>query len=252
MATFTNAQLLSLMETISRSGLTAKQLSKKTSKIQKMLSKREPDFDKMIALFNNSSSDTRLKRPQNRWQLFLADHRDGLEPGMSGKQQTQSASNAWAEMDEEAKLPYTERAAKLSAEYKEKLAELKSSKEDSNSTDDNDSDEICISDEDLLPLDGPKMKKKSKSKKPKSDKKTKGEVDVDFWGEMDDLEWTRYENESDNRFWEFVTKDNHYLIREGDSEKEKITPREMKSEKAVLKSIASQIEKKEELGFARI
>ena len=251
MATFTNAQLLSLMETISGSGLTAKQLSKKTSKAQKMLSKRDPDFDKIVALFNTSSTDTRLKRPQNRWQLFLADHRDGLEPGMSGKEQTQSASTAWAEMDEEAKLPYTERAAKLSAEYKAKLAELKASKEDSNSTDNSDanSDE-SEPDEDDLPLGEIKPKKGTKADKPKSVKKPKAEVDAEFWGDLDELEWTRYE--LDDKHWEFVTKDNQYLIREGEGDKQKIMPREMKSEKAVQKSIASQIEKKENLGFTLV
>lgn len=249
MATFTNAQLLSLMETISGSGLTAKQLSKKTSKAQKMLSKRDPDFDKIVALFNTSSTGTRLKRPQNHWQLFLADHRDGLEPGMSGKEQTQSASTVWSEMDDEAKRPYTERAAELSAEYKEKLAELKASKEDSTDNSDSKSDESEL-DEDDLPLDELNSKKETKADKPKSVKNTKVEVDTAFWGDLDELEWTRYE--LDDKHWEFVTKDNQYLIREGEGDKQKIVPREMKTEKAIQKSIASQIEKKENLGFTLV
>lgn len=121
MATFTNAQMLSLMETISGSGLTAMELSKKTCQAQKMLFSSSPDFDKIVALFNNSSTDTR----------------NGLDSGMSGNERTQSASTVQAEMSWIPRLvvlPHTKRCPSAPSQSA-KLVERKAHKEDSNSND---------------------------------------------------------------------------------------------------------------------
>ena len=213
MATFTSAQLLSLMETILGSGLTVKQLNKKISKATEILSKQDPDFDKIVGLFINSSTDTRLKRPLNCWQLFLSDHRSGLEHGMSGKEQAQSASSVWAQMDDDDKIPYIEQAAKLSTEYKHQQKAIEEAEAKSRAL----AIEAAI---------------------------------VESWGDLDELEWTRYGH--GDVYWEFFIKDNQYLIREGDGKKYKLLTREMMTKEAIQTSIAAQIRMHELIGYTLI
>lgn len=248
MATFTVSQVTSLINAMSSSGLTHKQLMRKSNKVQKLLSKKSPDFDQILAIFSPLQKNIKPKRPKNSWQLFLSEFREEIKKNgsnMSGAKQTQAASIKWAEMSEEEKEPFNEKALKLSAEYREKVNELNEICQ----KDEDSSDDACDSKSDTHNTDvsGDDEHDENSIQEKKKAKKKNKEIDEDFWGNMEELEWTRYEN-GDN-FWEFVTKDSQYIIREGNGEKMKFYPREMKSEKAVGKSIAKQIEKKENDGF---
>jgi len=251
MTTFTIAQLTSLLDSISESGLTAKQLRKKMVKGKKLLLKKKPNFEKIINIFSSSSMNSKLKRPKSNWQLFLSEYRVGLKKDgsiMNGADQTKGASLIWKKMSEDEKTPFNEQALRLSTEYKEQMILLREKEENiSDSSDENiDSNgesPDCDSNGESpdCELSGDEGTKKKILKKKSTD------IDEDFWGKVDEIEWTRYEN--NNNFWEFVTKDEQYITREGNDEKTKVSLRQMKSVKAILKSIANQIEKKENAGF---
>ena len=72
----------------------------------------------------------------------------------------------------------------------------------------------------------------------------------DSFGNLDELEWTRY-GRSDV-YWEYVIKDNKYLIREGDGTKKKLITCEYMTVEATQKSIASLIRMHELIGYTLI
>jgi len=72
----------------------------------------------------------------------------------------------------------------------------------------------------------------------------------DSFGNLDELEWTRY-GRSDV-YWEYVIKDNKYLIREGDGTKKKLITSEYMTVEATQKSIASLIRMHELIGYTLI
>ena len=72
----------------------------------------------------------------------------------------------------------------------------------------------------------------------------------DSFGNLDELEWTRY-GRSDV-YWEYVIKDNKYLIREGDGKKNKLITSEYKTVEQTQKSIASLIRMHELIGYTLI
>lgn len=251
MATFTINQLSELMDSISHSGLTSKQLGKKMIKVKKLLSKKTPDFVKILANFSSPQKNNKPKRPKNTWQLFLSEFREELKKNgsnISGAQQVQGASVKWGQMSDEEKEPFNVQALKLSAEYREKVNSLKEINENNEDSSDDisdskseapDTEQSCDDEDDKhVNQDENKFKKKNT------------EIDTDFWGNTEELDWTRYE--SGENYWEFVIKECCYITRENNGEKIKILPREMKSDKAVAKSIANQIEKKENDGFVCI
>ena len=73
---------------------------------------------------------------------------------------------------------------------------------------------------------------------------------AESWGNLDKLEWTRYGRS--NVFWEYVIKDNKYLIREGDGNKKKLIAREYMTVEQTQKSIASLIRTHELIGYTLI
>ena len=73
---------------------------------------------------------------------------------------------------------------------------------------------------------------------------------ADSWGNLDELEWTRY-GRSDV-YWEYVIKDNKYLIREGDSTNKKLITSEYMTVEVTQKSIASLIRMHELIGYTLI
>lgn len=249
MSTFTSQQLFTLMSTISDSGLSSKQLIKKTKKVVTILGKKDPDFDKIISLFNSSIKVPRLKRAKNNWQLFLSEFREDLKmknlenPGtikISGAIQTQLASAAWKSMSDEEKKPFNDRAAELSVEYKSKILEIKKNCPIANLSDENSEKNEIDSDysEENLQINS----------LPKKQRKPRKPIDLDFWDDSENLDFVRYTNNDES--WEYAVFKNHFIIRESsDSKIFKIFTQEMKSEKAVMKSIAIRIEKKESENF---
>lgn len=210
--TFTVENFEKLLESMLT--LKPKQLNTKIDKVQRMLeNNNDIESDKILKVFNSEKSNG-LKRGRNSWQIFLAEQSEKIEAGKEGK--LEEASKIWGMLSDEEKKPYIEAAKKESEKYKAEK-------------------------EELLKLSNENIDENKKLKPVKYDKEN--------WGELDELNWTRYEN--DDEFWEYAENDEKYIVREGKTNgKVKITDKKMKTSKAVKKSLALQIEKKETLGFS--
>ena len=249
MATFTSQQMNALVQAISDSGLSSKQIAKKNLKVQKLLRKKGPNFEKIITLFDSEKKPRNIQRPKNNWQLFLSDFRENLKnksnedpqaPKISGADQTQLASDAWKKMTDEEKKPFNDRALELSNDYKIRIAEIRENNPLSNSSDDD-------SEKNEIDSDDSHEEKIGKSK-PKKVGKSPKQIDLDFLDDDETLDFVRYSK--GELSWECSSKENHLIIRESkDSKSFKIFTNEMKSERAVQKSIANRIEKKEQDNF---
>ena len=215
--------------------LKPKQLSTKIDKVQRMIeNNRDIESEKIVNVFEGKKSNG-LKRGRNSWQIFLAEQRQNFEPGLDGREQLAEASKLWANMTDEEKEPYVEAGKKESADYKAQKDEL------SKSSNDDDDDELSKSSND----EEDKEKSKLVDEPIKSNKL---KYDNEFWGDLEELNWTRYEN--DMEFWEYSTNDEKYIIREGKvGGKVKISDKIMKSSNAIQRSLTKQIEKKESAGF---
>jgi len=72
------------------------------------------------------------KRPPNAWMLFLTKYREeNAEPGVAGSVIVGRAGEAWKEMGEEERAPFTAEASKLSDAYKAAKGVVKPDPEDS-------------------------------------------------------------------------------------------------------------------------
>ena len=72
------------------------------------------------------------KRPPNAWMLFLTKYREeNAEPGVAGSVIVGRAGEAWKEMGEEERAPFTAEASKLSDAYKAAKGVVKTDPEDS-------------------------------------------------------------------------------------------------------------------------
>ena len=222
--TFTSEQFTKMLQNIaSKKG---KQLNTILEKAQRMIEK-EDGIEKIVKLFEEKKPK-RLKRGRNSWQIFIAEKRSEFEPGMDGKQQLKKASELWGELTDEEKEPYIKEAKKESENYK-------TQKEDLSDISEEDISDDRVDEEKSKPVE------KSKATKPK--------YDVELWGDLEKLNWTRYEN--DMEYWEYADNDDSYIIREGKMNgKTKIFEKKMKSSNAVLKSLTKQIEKKETVGYS--
>ena len=214
--------------------LKPKQLNTKIDKVQRMIENNtDIESEKIVNVFEGKKSNG-LKRGRNSWQIFLAEQRKNFEPGLDGREQLAEASKLWANMSDEDKKPYIEAGKKESADYKAQKDELSKSSND-------DDDELSKSSND----EEDKEKSKPVDEPIKSNKL---KYDNEFWGDLEELNWTRYEN--DMEFWEYSTNDEKYIIREGKvGGKVKISDKIMKSSNAIQRSLTKQIEKKESAGF---
>jgi len=210
-----------------------KQLNTKIEKVQRMMvNSTDIESEKIVTVFEGKKSNG-LKRGRNSWQIFLAEQRKNFEPGLDGREQLAEASKLWANMSEEDKKPYIEAGKKESADYKAQKDELSKSSNDEEELSKSSNDEE--DNEKSKPVDEPI-------------KSTKVKYDNEFWGDLEELNWTRYEN--DMEFWEYATNDEKYIIREGKmGGKVKISDKIMKSSNAIQRSLTKQIEKKETSGF---
>ena len=223
--------------------LKPKQLNTKIDKVQRMIeNSTDIESEKIVNVFEGKKSNG-LKRGRNSWQIFLAEQRKNFEPGLDGREQLAEASKLWANMSEEDKKPYIEAGKKESADYKAQKDEL------SKSSNDEEDKEKSSNDDDELSKSSNDEEDKEKSKPVDEPiKSTKVKYDNEFWGDLEELNWTRYEN--DMEFWEYATNDEKYIIREGKMNgKVKISDKIMKSSNAIQRSLTKQIEKKESAGF---
>ena len=201
-----------------------RQMLTQFNKIQRLVENKKNFTSKDIMKIFKLST---LKKPSNAWHLFIESVSKDFEPGLDGKAINKQASLLWQKLSDKKKQPFID-AAKLESErYQSLKAELSESFE---SSDEDVKDEIDV--------------------QPKRIESNKQKYDNEFWGDLEELNWTRYEN--DREFWEYAINEEKYIIREGNSKKTKIHDRIMKSDKAVQRTIAKNIDKKESDGFTMV
>ena len=207
-----------------------KQMSTQLNKIERIIKKKNNITTNEIFVILKLS---KLKKPRNGWHLFVEHISKEFEQGMDGKQINAKASPLWQKLSDEEKKPFIEASKKESEMYKALKVELSESYQSNEN-------EVDIRIEAVENNIQPK----------RIEGNSKAKYDTDFWKDLDNLNWDRYE--SDNDFWEYSTNDNKYIIREGNSKKTKIHDKTMKSANAVKRSIAKIIEKKESAGYTMI
>ena len=236
--TFTRSEFEELITNFKN--LKGKKLLAQIEKIQRIMENEDINKKTILKTFQ-SKKPNGLTKPKNAWQLFLDIERPKLEKGINGRQQVQEISKKWKAMTDDEKKPFQDKAKEESERYKEEKAQLSEESENE--------EKHQLSDGDIIDIDEIEDDQDEKPKaKSKTKKMPKEKYNVDLWGDLDDLTWTRYENDAE--YWEYATDDNNYIIREGKvNGKVKISDKVMKSEKAVQRSLEKQIVKKEEAGF---
>ena len=205
-----------------------RQMLTQFNKIQRLVENKKNFTSKDIMKIFKLST---VPRPRNCWHLFIESVSKDFEPGLDGKAINKQASLLWKKLSDKGKQPFIDAAKIQSERYHALKAELSESFESS----DEDVNDISKDDNDVQP-------KRIESNKQK--------YDNEFWGDLEELNWTRYEN--DREFWEYAINEEKYIIREGNSKKTKIHDRIMKSDKAVQRTIAKNIDKKESDGFTMV
>jgi len=228
MVSFTYEEFTLFIESIS--GFKSKrQMLTQFNKIQRLVENKKNFTSKDIMKIFKLST---LKKPSNCWHLFIESVSKDFEPGLDGKAINKQASLLWQKLSDKERQPFIDASKLQSERYHSLKAELSESFESS----DEDVNDILNDEIDVQP----------KRIKSNSNKK----YDEEFWEDLEELNWTRYEN--DREFWEYAINDEKYIIREGNSKKTKIHDRIMKSDKAVQRTIAKNIDKKESDGFTMV
>lgn len=223
-----------------------KQMSTQLNKIERIIKKKNNITTNEIFVILKLS---KLKKPRNGWHLFVEHISKEFEQGMDGKQINAKASPLWQKLSDEEKKPFIEASKKESEMYKALKVELSESYQSNENEVDIRIEETNENEnENDVDIRIEAVENNIQPKRIESNSKAK--YDTDFWKDLDNLNWDRYE--SDNDFWEYSTNDNKYIIREGNSKKTKIHDKTMKSANAVKRSIAKIIEKKESAGYTMI
>ena len=89
-------------------------------------------------------------------------------------------------------------------------------------------------------------------KKPVKSRKEKEEIDMEYWGDLDTLEFSRmvYEDDKSNKYWEYVHTDNRTLVRYGKiGSKGTIQQKTFEDEDSAIKYLDKEMETKEKKGY---
>lgn len=146
-----------------------KQRKNISEKIQRMIETESVSSDEILKIMSKKANPTQKKARKTCWHVFLDEMREKAEPGINQNILLQDAKPLWAEMSDEDKIPYREKAKELNAE-KEQVSDESDESEDleENSDEHDDSNDSELSensdDEDAKP-------KKKKASKPKKSKK---------------------------------------------------------------------------------
>ena len=287
MATYTQAEFLNILELLSESKLSSKQFAKKATKIHELLKNGKP-YEKVMnecrSMITSEKGD-KPKKPQNAWQLFVAEYRKEHAETLVGQNVFKVVSAIWNDMSEDEKGPYILKAETLKNEMKSVQKEISSDVENVQPSDDenvqasddenvqapddekvqaSDDENVQASDdENVQESDGVssdsdgELKKKTKTKKNQKKKKadTKSKSKKDVMGECEYLmgrDMIRYQND-EGKFFEYVQDGNKCLMCRGtvdqDDTKFKYTPKVMKSDTAVNRAMEKMVNKVKEDGY---
>ena len=89
-------------------------------------------------------------------------------------------------------------------------------------------------------------------KKPVKPRKEKEEIDMEYWGDLDTLEFSRmvYEDDKSNKYWEYVHTDNRTLVRYGKiGSKGTIQQKTFEDEDSAIKYLDKEMKTKEKKGY---
>lgn len=143
-----------------------KQRKNISEKIQRMIETESVSSDEILKIMSKKANPTQKKARKTCWHVFLDEMREKAEPGINQNILLQDAKPLWAEMSDEDKIPYREKAKELNAEKEQVSDESEDLEENSDEHDDSNDSELSENsdDEDAKP-------KKKKASKPKKSKK---------------------------------------------------------------------------------
>ena len=239
--------------------LTVEEIDSRIAQATRALSRKKFTEKQLRQYIVNGKIHSESKRTKSGYQLFLDEFRKDLskEERSNVGQVAKDGAAQWREMDDEAKQPYLDHAEQIKNEV-----------QDSPDDSDDESKKKTKKDTSKAKKETPKAKKetpKAKKETPKAkkiakkdskdsskSKKEKEEIDWDFWGDIDDIEFTRFvcEDDKSSKFWEFNLNDDKILVRYGKIGSEgTIQQKTFDSDKEASKYIVKETSAKEKKGY---
>ena len=238
--------------------LTVEEIDSRIAQATRALSRKKFTEKQLRQYIVKGKIHSESKRTKSGYQLFLDEFRKDLskEERSNVGQVAKDGAAQWREMDDEAKQPYLDQAEQIKNdvqdspddsddESKKKTKKTPKAKNESSKT------------KKETPKDKketPKAKKiaKKDSKDSSKSKKEKEEIDWDFWGDIDDIEFTRFvcEDDKSSKFWEFKLNNEKILVRYGKIGSEGTTQQKtFDSDKEASKYIVKETATKEKKGY---
>ena len=232
--------------------LTVEEIDSRIAHATRALSRKKFTEKQLRQYIVNGKIHSESKRTKSGYQLFLDEFRKDLskEERSNVGQVAKDGAAQWREMDDEAKQPYLDHAEQIKNEV-----------QDSPDDSDDESKKKTKKDTSKAKKETPKAKKetpkakkiaKKDSKDSSKSKKEKEEIDWDFWGDIDDIEFTRFvcEDDKSSKFWEFNLNDDKILVRYGKIGSEgTIQQKTFDSDKEASKYIVKETSAKEKKGY---
>ena len=264
--------------------LTVEEIDSRIAQATRALSRKKFTEKQLRQYIVNGKIHSESKRTKSGYQLFLDDFRKDLskEERSNVGQVAKDGAAQWREMDDEAKQPYLDHSEQIKKEVQDspddsddeskkktkKKETPKAKKETSKAKKETPKAKKETS---KAKKETPKAKKetpKAKKETPKDkkiakkdskdskdsskSKKEKEEIDWDSWGDIDDIEFTRFvcEDDKSSKFWEFKLNDDKILVRYGKIGSEgTIQQKTFDSDKDASKYIVKETSAKEKKGY---
>ena len=217
--------------------ITAEEIESRIAHATRALSRKKFTEKQLRQYIVNGKIPTETKRTKSGYQLFLDEFRKDLskEERSNVGQVAKDGAAQWREMDDEAKQPYLDHAEQIKNEVQDSpddsddesknktkktpKAKNESSKAKKESYKAKKESSKAKKDKKEAKKETPKAKKiaKKDSKDSSKSKKDKEEIDWNIWGDVEDIEFTRFicDDDKSNKFWEFTLEDNKILVRYG-------------------------------------
>lgn len=248
--------------------LTAEEVDKRITTACRSLSRKKFTEKELKQFILNGKTQIKKKRTKSGYQLFLDDFRKKIskeDRSQIGKVAKDGAA-AWRNMNDDEKKPYLNKANHLkdtleNANYSDKEKSIDESKIKKISKSKKVIDDSDESDEDGVIGDEPKPRKtlvskikinNSKEVDNSKNKFKKETIDLDFWGDINNISFTRFifSDSKSNKFWEYAFDDCKILIRYGKIGSNGIIQQKMfENEDKAATYILKETIKKEKKGY---
>ena len=210
--------------------LTVEEIDSRIAHATRALSRKKFTEKQLRQYIVNGKIQSESKRTKSGYQLFLDDFRKDLskEERANVGQVAKDGSAEWRDMDEDAKQPYLDMAEKLKNEVQDSPEDFddESKKKTKKTPKTKKETPKAKKETPKAKKETPKAKKetpkakkiaKKESNNSSKSKKEKEEIDWDFWGDLEEIEFTRFicNDDKSSKFWEFTLEDNKILVRYG-------------------------------------